>query len=456
MSDSFKILKHRFETGFTWSLLSKKDSSKIKETLKDKGHGCYVLVSRDDAVGGTSFGSKSKKAESKTSHSVAAYVFELVETQYGIKGYIFLRELEDGNFYFLKVENGYIQKGSDVVISLDEAKTRIAAANDDNNSIYIDSERASWIANGIDYKDISLEETIKQGDLKPNVSTKIVGLNDQRNKILLSLVILALSAVILLVGYWSVNLIIDKWKESQKVERKLKTKSELALENRKAKELIVAKRLLQRTKTLSPKAISMSCIRSYFNQDGLRDIGGWDLNNVVCKPDGLGSIYVQNDIRAISSQEFADRVQGYERMKVSMSPNGRWMGKATVKNTSGFVNNKVREGITLEELPSLNDINNSIMAKLRDLKLKGVYFGDIREAKEIFSEEDNVPEDLPYMVGNLVFVLPSLDRVQLISELFNYNFVQFIELEIHNAKPLNLNTEDKSLKYVLKISYFYR
>lgn len=461
MSDLFNINKFTFEAGFKWTAVAEFDTAQIKKFLSENDHNCYALAKNDESVGGGTLGTKVAVSKKKSSHSLAAFVFELIEEQFGVKKYIFIHEIEndpDNRLYYLNVENGYIQDDSDVIVSQDEAMSRIAIADTKGEVIYLDSSRASFISNGVSYNDLSIKDTLDEGYVKPSSSTRVTGLNDGRDKLLKGFIVAVALFALLYLSYFTINYAIGLYKDSKKKNESLMTKSQIALQNKKAKEAIVAQRLMLKTKTLSPAAISNSCIKSYFEQDGVKSIGGWKLYSVKCKPNGLINMFIQEDMRgALSPTDFEARVSSYDRMKVTMSPNGRWLGKATVTNTIGFVNNSMREGLLPEDLPTHFDIQTTIFSKLRDLKLKGIYFGDVQEAPEQFTEEQDIPPELLYTVGSVPFVLSSLDQVQLVSDYFNYPYVQLREIELLSDTPINISgVNDKSLKYILKLSFFYR
>ena len=452
-SNSYRIGKYNFEVDFEWVSLGLSENDGFKKILSERGHSCFVKISGESEVAGSQIGTKKKSGYSGKSYSLAGYVEALVDSD----RYIFVRELGDGTYYFLLVDNGYIQKDSDSIIAETSLiQSKIAEAASKSMDIFIDSTNADYLTAGEQKTDLSIDEHLTED--KPENDCLVRTTSDTRNQVL-KLVVLSLFAVSLVSAlYFGYGIIKKQWEESKRESQPIKTRQQLEMEKKAEAEKKVAQRLLLRTKGLAPEAQVRGCIDSYNYQNGLINIGGWTLESMECSARGLVTKISQNTLFDMTPLQLKQRFEDITGVKITFG-NGsdQWLKSAQITNNLGIMGMPRREGILPDELPTRGEIEQKIRAKLFDLKRKGFAIDGISEKPEIFSEEDNIPPELLYTVGTIKFYTSNMHQAMVVAGVLTDRFVTFNKIDVFSSnKPQVNGSEDSSLTHTVIINYFYR
>jgi hypothetical protein len=456
MSHQFSIDGNLFEDGFSWIALTAPTDAAISSAITDKGHDCYVsLGSRDNhnTISGIVLGSKEVKHGKGKSYSLAALIYDVYKLDHGIDHFVFVREMGDDGLYYLEVKGGYIQEGDIIVPGPDKIHDIFAENAGDHFEIYIDSPNSDIIAGDYDYKPVLTEDLISEYGLSSRHIIKTP--NDARIKLIKNI---TLGAVIL-AGVYGLYVggssLLDWWEERNKQADNTKSPAQLALEKRAKAEEIVGKRLKTQTAGYPAQGLAEACFESYLFQGGVYKIAGWELKSAVCNAGGLKTNFEQNNIYEISGDEIKARFSSQPDVSVSVSKNGQWLEKAELKVRKGFDQMQSGPGLFLEELPPAGQATTIVKSYLRTLYKTGFKVDDIKEVRESFPPEQEIPEELLYYEGRFTIDTPSLSQLEQITKSLNYEWVRLSTIEFADSGSKQAS-RGGSMPYKAKFKYYFK
>lgn len=443
-----KVGKYLFEIGFKWYQII--EDSKIKEIVKEKGGQAYTLIDSSNSIDASMLGVLEKKESQGRSYSLLSYVTDVVSTKFDVETFVFIKELANGDYYHAFVESGSPsdESGSDNRLPYDtDVAELLNAYSDDGVVIYIDSSNPHSICE-CDYIDFKMESYF--GSIKPSARHQIMTLKQSSGNI--KTVAMLLCAIIAIWLIWPYA--TDFFKEKEVVKKAPSREELLAISRKKAKAK-VNKRLKQRTSSSSPSSIVTACSGGYFEMYPQEPVMGWTNTQVKCNSGGIKATYTQDDVFNGSVESFNKQMES-KGASVSISNDGRWLYKSSAK----FKLKKAlvaRKGLTVDELPNKSEVDKNILSTLKDERLRGLFVGKIKESFETFRKEDEIPNDLNYMVGTAVLMFPDISMIDEVVGQLDHQYVSISNIDFYDEKfKRPKEADDPAIEYKVVLNYFFK